>query len=257
MSNIFYAQLSLDRSPLEPRQSGRYLTACSFCGLRQENLRAVTMQPMYAYALTRWVNPILDYIADAMARRAPPNEHPVFVIIACKGGNHRSVATVEHVADTLPQRIHCCVFVWHWSYIARSPQAYVQAKAFFQELLEHCFPDLYLPLHSRVLLDDGNDMRIGVIVNMRDTTRGARRLKGYGFIDYLASGSTIRRCFFHTDNVVNWHRIDAWVENGVFRELRGALVQFAVAEDAFGQRPSAYQVHIFANCVPAERLRGP
>ena len=65
--------------------------------------------------------------------------------------------------------------------------------AFSQALLEHCFPVLYLPLHSRVLFDDGNDMSIGVNENMRDTAHGARRLKGYVFIDYLASGSTIRR----------------------------------------------------------------
>lgn len=78
-----------------------------------------------------------------------------------------------------------------------------------QALLEHCFPVLCLSFHSRVLFDDNNDMSIGVDANMRDTTRDARRLKGYGFIDYLASGSTIRRYFLVFSTV--------WVAIGLMR----------------------------------------
>ena len=80
-----------------------------------------------------------------------------------------------------------------------------------QALLEHFFALLCLSFHSRVLFVDDNDMSIsiGVHENMRDTTHDGRQLKGYGFIAYLASGSTIRRYFFIFTTV--------WVAIGLMR----------------------------------------
>ena len=249
-SKLVFARLDLDRLEDEPRQGGRYLHSWHADG-SPSNGRAHKMQAMYEYASERWVPPIRTKIIQVL--RTSASEHGadvVFVIVACKAGHHRSVATVECLSDDM--RGTYVVYVWHWSYICESNML-DRALGNLGWFLETAFPHNFWAWHEE-LIEESVNLKPwhGTIISVNNSTRHGHRLKAWGNIGYIGHDGGANRIHWHTDEIVNWDRFAYTEPEDILESLRGMLVQFCEGAERRGN--VATRIHLFPHSLSSHEL---
>ena len=253
---IVFARLDLKQLNDEPHQGGQFLWSCGYNGEPDAIHDRRKIKPMYEYARERWANPIFMKI-DAVLTSGSCGGL-LFVIVACRAGHHRSVATVECLRYELPKRIAGLeLHVWHWSYICEAG-LFTKAWRNMVIFLRKYFPNRFLELgwdedpDGCVETSIGLEALHGTIKKVFNTTRYGGALQAYGFIEYHVEGKGERDIFFHTDEIHNWVHV-AWDEPPtILRSLIGTLVQFCIGNEQHD--PKAVRIFVFPHSLSSDQL---
>ena len=253
MASLIFARLDLNREGNEPDRGGRYLETVGCDGNSQRTKRRHRMQAMYEYSFERWVRPVADKI---LHRAQLGGDIPaIFVIVACSKGHHRSVSTVEHLLDDFVDKPQFRVYVWHWSYICETPGFLETAKRFMSRFLKEYFPENFFPFDDPDVDDQDKLIQHGIVVTVTDSTAPGGKLRAWGYIEYASRTNGFIKIFWHSDDIVNWHRASGVLDRAVLPSLRGVLVQFTEGVDIYRTwQPKALQIHIFFQWLAADEL---